>query len=480
MNVKEKLGRLILSILLTGILFKSMMAFGATPVAENHYSATQTLLLNEIKKQTLELVERQKNDAEKLRQCFAFVTVCPGDIAHKMPRIRQAIREKSEEYRLLVGLARAEKTVNGYPNVKLSMAIPGLRLRTEALRDEPAEIDLIKKIYASDLTAIEESLPLLKATEAQSSPFPIHPQALFSLHPHVKVENLKFPEELKKASEFYEMQALLLATQLPFVIYMDNDRHLDSDIAKALGLHIKRIQEVLNDLYDETKTPLESFLHYEPIVTAVLSKNPESANDLKALFLKQQTKQGFQAWVARNSPSLKLAAFTSCSLVSAILQTWPISLTCSGAVAYLTSKQLYDEYYRMRDDFALWLIGAQSHHALRGTESRLLYSTFALFLSGQALGSTLMSIEAGLVTTLSSIPSIAAARFTSLTALREGSLRFFTRSVQWKGKDLGASLLAEDYSDITDENLKLRREQRIFTYADYLKLHQTNIQEQRP
>ncbi|NUN06456.1 MAG: hypothetical protein HUU57_11920 [Bdellovibrio sp.] len=468
MNLKEKLGRLLLSILLTGILFKSMLAFGETPTPETQYSATQTLLLNEIKKQTLELVEKQKYDAEKLRQCFAFVTVCPGDIAYKIPRIRQAIREKSEEYRLLVGLARAEHAVNGYPNVKLSLAIPGIRLRTQFLRNEPAELDLVKRIYAADLVAIEESLS------------PSLVPALFPLHPHVKAENLKFREELATASEFYEAQALLLATQLPFVIYMDSDRHLDSDIAKALGLHIKRVQEVLNDLYDEQKTPLESFLHFEPIVTAVISKNPDSANDLKALFFKQQTKQGFQAWVARNSPSLKLAAFTSCSLVSAILQTWPISLTCSGAVAYLTSKQLYDEYYRMRDDFALWLIGAQSHHALKGTESRLLYSTFALFLSGQAIGSTLMSIEAGLVTTLSSIPSIAAARFTSLTALREGSLRFFTRSVQWKGKDLGASLLAQDYSDITDENLKLRREQRIFTYADFLKLRQTPIQEQTP
>ncbi len=470
MYIKTVFKRTTLSILLSGILLNGAFA-SATTNNDSSYSAPQLLLLNEIKKQTIEMVEKQKHESELLRTCFAFPTLCPGDITQKLPTLRQAIREKSEEYRLLVGLARSSHTFHGHRRAKLSLAHPSVILRAEGSKDNPSEMDMIRELYRKDLTAIRSTFK-----DRQKTP----PSVPMPLHPYVSYESIYMAEELRDAEVFYEMQALLLANQLPFIVYLESDRHSDGEIVNALGVYIKRIQEVLNDLYDENKTPLEGFLLYEPIVQVVISKNPDSKEDLRALFLKQQPKAGLQAWIARNSPSLKLAALTSCSLVSAILQSWPISLACSGTAAVLTSHQLYKEYHRMRDDFALWLLGAQSHNALRSTESRMVYSTFALFLSGQALSSTILSIETGLVATLSSIPSVAAARFTSLSALREGGLRFFSRTIQWKGKDLGASLLAQDFSNITDSDLSPRRQDRIFTYADYLRFNQMEVSTSNP
>ncbi len=463
MGFKDKLGRWILSILFAGILFKGMTVFGAQEVPS--YTTEQAEFLTEVKRQTLEMVEKQKNEGEILRRCFAFPLICPTPVSQQIPLIRKAIRQKSEEYRLLVGLSRSGLTAGqGFNFVKLGLTLPGVTFRTEASSGNPSEIQLIREVHAKDLAA-------MKAKYEKTGKYPIAPTGPFPMSPGLTAETYAWGEEIKTADGFYEMQALLMANQLPFIIYLDSDRHSDADIAKAMGFYVQRLQEALNDLFDEKKNPLESFLIYEPIVRNVLEKNPGHEMALRELFAKQKPKVGLKAWLARNSPSLRLAALSSCSLVAAIMQAWPISLACGGSVAALTSMQLYDDYYRMKEDFSLWLVGAQSHAALKTSEARILYSSFALFLSGQSLGATLLSIETGLVATLSNIPSTAAARFTSLTALREGGLRFASNSFQFKGKDLGASLLAQNFAEMTDNGLKTTRQQRIFTYADFLNLN---------
>lgn len=460
MQRKDILGRLLLSILFAGILFKALSVGAATPT---RYTQTQLELLVEVKKRTLELVEDQKKEGERLRRCFAFPTLCPSDIAPKLGTIRQAIRQRSEEYRLLAGLARASTTIHGVPSLKLSLALPSITLGSQTVAENPSELKIIKDVYNRDIQEIKsQSQGKLRAPPAPGS---------FPLNPYVTQESYYMPEDLKTAESFYEMQALMIANQLPFVVYLDSDRHSDADIAKALGKYVRRIQEALNDLYDEETNPLETFLYYEPIVRSIVDENPQTESTFKELFVLQKPKIGFKAWVAKNSPSLRLAAFSTCSLVAAMLQSWPVSLACGGAVAALTSVQLYDDYYRMREDFALWLVGAQSFQALRNSEARIMYTTFIMFLAGQAVGTTLLSIETGIVATLSAIPATTSARLTSLTALREGGLRFASSTISWKGKDLGASLLAQNYVDMTDEQLATTRQDRIFTYSDYLKLN---------
>lgn len=464
MTLKMKVGRLILSLLFTCIFFTCMMAVASQKAK---YSPEQEELLILVKKETIELIENQKTEAETLRRCFAFSALCPQDLTEKLENIRQTIHEKSAEYRLLVGLSRASKTISGSNTVKLGLTIPGVTLETTRPGHRLSELEIVQKIYKADLTAIKDLQNRSFNNVIKENPL---------LNPEISRHGLGAPEYSRATEEFYETQALLLANQIPFIIYFEDDELDDLAINRALGLYIKRIQNILNDIYDNQKNPLESFLVYSPIVENVIRKYPKIEKSMRSLLMEQSLpKKGFDAWVARNSPSIKFAALTTCSLVSAILQSWPISLFCGGSTAALTSKQFYDEYHNLKNNFSMWLMGAQSYQALRDNEARLIYSTFALFLSGQALSSTIMSIETGLIASLSAIPSTAAARFTSLAALRDGSLRFATRTANFKGRDLGASLLSLEFFDGAQVSPKLSREQRIFTYADFIKLMEVSI-----
>lgn len=464
MTLKMKVGRLILSLLFTCIFFTCVMADASS---KTQYTPEQEELLVLVKKETIELIESQKSEAESLRRCFAFSALCSAELKNKIPSIRKTIHEKSAEYRLLVGLSRAVKTVTGGNTVKIGLTIPGVTLETSRPGHRSSELEIVQKIYRADIAAIKKLQTLSATAVMKNDPL---------LNPQLSRQGIGAPEYSRATEEFYETQALLLANQIPFIIYFQDDEIDDLAINRALGLYIKRIQNILNEIYDDQKNPLDSFLIYSPIVENVIQKYPVIEKPLRDLLIQQKLpKKGFDAWVARNSPSIKFAALTTCSLVSAILQSWPISLACGSSTAALTSKQFYVEYSRLSDNFSMWLMGAQSYQALRDNESRLIYSTFALFLSGQALSSTIMSIETGLIASLSALPSTAAARFTSLAALRDGSLRFATRTANFKGRDLGASLLSQEVFEGSHLMPNLSREERIFTYGDFIKLTQVAI-----
>ncbi len=440
------------AVLLSLLLVTSASARAATSPS---FTAAEEAVLTDIKTKTIELVERQKLEAEKLRRCFAFITLCDPDVKEKLPLIRNAIKQKSEEYRLLVGLANAQSLMNSGSAARIGMTLPFVQYETRFDKDQ-TEMKLIRRLYQEDYRAMAD-----KAAEM----FKDKPKS-----PYVNMEGYIIQNELSTAKQFYNMQALLIIHQVPFVIYMKTDKAPDQEIAVALGKYIERVNKALGELYDTQKNPLESFLVYEPIVKSIVEESPQNKAIIENLLRQQKHAVGLKAWIERNSPSIKLAALSTCSLVAAVLQAWPVSLACGGTAAAITGKQLYDDYHRMRDNFALWLTGAQSHTALKTSEARVMYSTLALFFAGQSVGNTLLAIETSLVATLSNLPTVAAARFTSLTALREGSIRFASRTIEMKGKDLGASIFAASYANVTDHDLKTTREDRIFTYKDLLLL----------
>lgn len=137
---------------------------------------------------------------------------------------------------------------------------------------------------------------------------------------------------------------------------------------------------------------------------------------------------------------------------------------------YLTSRQLYKDYLDMKDNFTLWLAGAQTFNGVENSEAKVLYSSLATLLVGQGIYSTVAGIEAGLIATMNALPQTIVTRFSSLTALKEGGGRFVTTQYKNKGKDLGASIFAEgSVNEIAMQRLG-SREARIFTYKDLLEL----------
>ncbi len=437
------------------LLFGTLSAQAAEPV----YTPIQEEVLTELKSKTIQLVEKQKSEAEKLRRCFALPNLCDDKIKEHLPMIRKAIKQKSEEYRMLVGLSQGP-TVGTNRSASLSMNLPRVNYRGTNAHEDSAELKLIKQIYSEDMRAVQGKVALAYADKPTN--------------PYVNLQGYAIQNEQRLASKFYEMQAFLIVHQVPFAIYVESDVIDDGEITRALGKYINRIGTALTELYDPAANPLQSFLIYAPVVNEVASESPVKKATIEELILKQKHTVGMKAWIERNSPSIKLAAFTTCSLVAAILQAWPVSLACGGTLAAMTGKQLYDDYQRMTENFALWLTGVQTEDALRNSEARVMYSTLALFFAGQGVGTTIIAIETSLVTTLSTLPGVAAARFTSLSALREGSIRFASRTVEFKGKDLGASLFAGHYSEITDKNVKLTKEERVFTYKDLLLLQEVS------
>lgn len=432
----------------------------AASVPSEAWDSGQREFLEQIKHETLRQVEQSKKDLSQLRSCFAFEKNCEPDLRKNKDQIRKGILQRNEEYRLLVGLSQGKVDLKQLKSASLGMGFSFVSYERGSFGQMSAEILDILKIHKKDLAAIGQKVAP-QATALSAS----HAQ------PYVDIQGQLVVSELKKAQDFYRMQAMMLLTQVPFVQFIKSDRPTDAEISVAMGLYYQKLEGVLVNLLDEKISPLESFLIYSPVVQKVLNKDIQYFKIYESIRFQQSALVGFQAWVERNSPSIKLAAFSTCSFVAAVLQAWPVSLGCGGALFALTSKQLYFDYNKMKETFVLWMEGVETKEHFQEVRGRLLYSSLSLLLVGQGVSSTIMSIELSLSAVLSQLPSTAAARFTSLSALRDGSLRFAERTIENKGKDLGASLMGGAYSEIADPRVRIsEKSERLFSYADFLKL----------
>lgn len=433
------------------LLLTSALSAHANP--QTSLTPEQESLLQELKAKTISIVSKQQQETQTLRKCFAFPEHCPSTVRQKLPAIRNTIKNKSEEYRLLVGLSDVE-SAKELSAASLNLSLP-LVVYLQYQSQGNSELDIIETIHQKDQLKLEEKAEVLRRTAP--------PGAIF-------LKNRMMEREKNQARQFYAMQAAALVQQLPFIIYLNSDQPSDENIVNALGIYNERLTETIKTLEDQEQTPLISFLLYEPVLNIILAEDPQKKQVAAQLSIPAPNLVGVKAWVDRNSPSIKMAALTTCSLVSAILQNWPVSIACGAAATTLTGKQLHNDYYTHRKNFVLWLNGAQEQDRLKESEGRILYSTIALFLAGQPVAKTIMGAETSLIQALSSLPSTASTRMSSLTALREGGMRFTQRTIEFKGKDLGASILAGEFASDSTAEINLPREQRIFTYADFLTL----------
>ncbi len=432
-------------------------------------SATENSLLHEIRNKTIQLVEKQKQEATKLQACFSKQTSCDSAIKKNLNTLRRTITYKNEEYRILTALSSksfffTEKDLVYPPSsAKLNITTPPIFLNKVARAPRISEFEVINHIGRADARA------LTSESEQFYSRLPIRGNY------DPTGERIKLHK--KEASEFYKIQSIIAVQSVPFVVYLKNDAPTDADIATALNSYIQKNNEVLSDLKDLKENPLETFLIYEPVVRSVIKSSKEKQRLVQQMLHDQKHQVGIKAWLERNSMSLKFAAFTTCSFVGAVVQSWPLSISCGSAMIYLTSKQLYTDYFKMQDSFALWLSGAQSYQQLRTAEARTLYSSLALFFAGQGIYSTIARIESGLISTLNELPHAIATRFTSLTALREGGARFAATQANFKSKDLGASIFAETAAEDVDPTKLSSRRERIFSYRDLLKLREEMLRQ---
>lgn len=446
----------VLNLLIGSFPILSLGAPGLASLPPSGLEPQQEALLMEVRDKAIGIVKKQKSEAAQLRACFARSPSCDPQLARKLSRIRVSIAQKSEEYRILVGLANGRRLnqSNRQTSAQLNMNLPLVQYGTR-YEASSTEVLLIQQIYQEDTRAVSQEVNQDHKGYSRTSNFDL-------------VETV-LNKELRRVQEFYGMQAFMIIHQVPFVMYLDSAKPGDGDIVKALDQYTKQVEVSLAELSDLEKHPLESFLLYEPIVTSVTKADPAKAAVAEELRQSQRHKVGLKAWIERNKPSVTLAALTGCSLVSAIVQAWPVSLACGGAFVGLSGRQLYVDYHVMKENFVMLMMGLKTYEEFKTSEARLMYSAMVFFMAGQGVGSLVMSIETGLIGALNSLPATAAARFTSLSALREGSLRFLAGAVEFRGRDLGASLAAGIYVD-ESELPQVPVSNRIFTYRDLLRL----------
>lgn len=420
-------------------------------------------VLEEIRDLTVSAVNRQMVESQKLAECFEKSIKCESEIRVRLSSLRQTIIHANEEYRLLTALSQKsffnETPYYASPSnsqFRLSRALPSIQVNLRAAENPQSEISVLRKIGTGDYLGMK----------AESRSFYSHHTPNIRFDPSA----YRLKEHFYQASKFYKAQSILVIQGVPFVIFIKTDQPSDKEIAEALRNYTRRLQDVIKDLNDEKVTPLEAYLAFEPVVERITRNSPQKRDLVRQMLEKNKHQVGFRAWVERNSPSLKVAAFTTCALVGSIIQAWPLTLSCGGALVAITGNQVYVDYIRMQDNLGLWLSGAQSYSAFKTAEARLVYSALALLFAGQGVYSTIAKIETGLITTLANMPQQALARVSSLTALREGGVRFAALQGRVKSKDLGASIFAEDLSqDINMENIQSRF-YRIFKYSDLLNL----------
>ncbi|MFP5520702.1 MAG: hypothetical protein ACLGGX_12425 [Bdellovibrionia bacterium] len=418
----------------------------------NTFSPEQIQFLNDVRIETFKTLEKGQREAYLLRQCFMDDRLCEKDLLTKKTKIRAGIIQRNEEYRLLVGLSVSSQNLQKIPYASLGFGFPRVYFNNNNL----SEVRDIRDIEARDIHWIEYKL----SAEDQNQRRPTDPE----------MQPFRVQFEINQSRQFYKHQAYLLVSQLPFIPFIKTATPSDRDIALALSEYLTRLDTVLLELYDLQKTPLESFVIYTPIVQKLIRENPAREQIFLNIKFKQKALYGLKAWLEKNTPSLTMAGFATCSFVSAVLQAWPVALSCGGIATAFTGRQLYLDYHNLHQDFTLWMAGVQSQSTYTDRQARILYTSLTLLFIGQGVTSTLAGIEASLATVLSQLPSTAATRFTSLTALRESSVDFAKSFVEFRSKDLTGSLIAETHAKNQNTKISLTRSERLFSYADFILL----------
>lgn len=419
-------------------------------------------LLHEIRIKTISRVTKQQTDALKLYECFSHSTKCDNKVKKSLPQLRRSIIQKNQDYRILTALSTGQHT--GAPpdrqlpktSAKLSRTTPAIAINLNPIDSDQSEYKVVNAIGKADIAAIKYDI------EKRIGHIP----ASYSAQSRNEIYKL----HQRESSTFYKVQAVMAIQDVPFIVFLKNDSPSDREIASALHSYIMNAREVIERMENLTEMPLETYTVFHPVVYEVIKGNPVKQRILSNLIQNTKHQVGLKAFLERHEPSLKLALFTTCSLVSAVTQSWPVAIGCGGALFTITGKQLVHDYFQMDNTFENWLMGTQTYKQLSTSEARVMYSTLAFLIVGQGTASTLLKAEGGLIASIEELPAIAAARFTNLTSLREGGARFVTNSANFKSKDLSASILAE----ATDKDLDVKkksRKDRIFSYYDYLKIY---------
>lgn len=426
----------------------------STAIAELTLTTAQKDFLQEVRVTSLQTMQKSMDEVRSLRDCFIEIRLCRPDIANDRDQIRLGLRQKNEEYRLLLGLSLGSDHLKMLPYATVGIGFPKVIFNQTSKNNEWKDITTIEN---KDRQEMERLFRYLIG----------HPS-----YSHV------ISNQINQSRTFYRNQAQLLVYHLPVVAFIQSEDPTDNQLAKAFGAYLERLNETYKNIYDEKKAPLESFMLYTPIVDSLIKHNPNYKKVFQTIEMDQKSLVGVRAWVERNQPNLIMFGFMTCSLVSAMLQAWPVSIGCLGGSGTMATMNLIKDYRNLEDDFTLWLTGVQSNENLTNRQARLIYSTLNMILFGQMASSTILGIETSLVTALSSIPSSVVTKVTSLTAIREGVFDFAKSFATFRAKDLNNSVVASLHD--ADNSLNLQAGMigidRIYTYADLVKVQKASQQ----
>lgn len=430
-----------------GRLFMLIVLSNSTANAE--FTPVQKEFLQNVRVTSLQTMQKSMDEVRSLRDCFIEPRLCRSDIIADRDKIRLGLRQKNEEYRILLGLGLGSDHLRMLPYATVGIGFPNVVFQQNSTSREWRDI---VSIESKDRIEIERLFQYLKKEPN---------------YPHV------IKSQINQAKTFYRNQAQLLIYQLPVLAFIQSENPSDNDLAKAFGAYLERLNQTFKNVYDETKTPLESFMLYTPIVENLIKENSNYKQVFKSIEYKQKALVGVRAWIERNQPSIIMFGFMTCSMVSAMLQVWPVSIGCMVGSGSLATNNFIKDYRNLEDEFALWLTGVQSNENLATRQARLIYSSLNMLLLGQMAGSTIIGIETSLVTALSSIPSTVASKVGSLTALREGTLEFAKSFATFRAKDLNNSVVASLHDDgetqVTVQHGVIGTN-RIYTYSDLAKV----------
>lgn len=427
-------------------LFTVTLMSNSTAVAE--LTSTQKDFLQDVKVSSLQTMQKSMDEVRSLRDCFIEPRLCRADMIDDRDKIRLGLRQKNEEYRILLGLGLGSDHLKMLPYATVGIGFPKVLFKQSSANREWRDI---LNIESKDRQEMERLFRYLKDQPS---------------YPHV-IEG-----QIKQSKTFYRNQAQLLVYHLPVVAFIQSDNPSDNDLAKAFGAYLERLNQTFKNIYDEKKAPLESFMLYTPIIESLVKQNPNYLKVFKSIEFKQQQLVGLKAWIDRNKPNLIMYGFMTCGLVSAMLHVWPVSIGCLSGTGTMATINFMKDYRNLEDDFALWLTGVQSNENLTSRQARLIYSSLNLLLMGHMAGSTIVSIETSLVVALSSIPSTVVSKVTSLTAIREGVYDFAKSFAAFRAKDLNNSVVASFHD--ADDHLNMQSGMigvdRIYTYSDLVKV----------
>ena len=321
-------------------------------------SRDENRLLQELKKETLIYLDKERGQGALQAQCFnEYRQTCPSGLEPDMALTRELLIKANQRYRLLAGLAN-----RGAPS-RILQPIVGLPRVVLENHGPDSELLQIFKVRREDRQAMKAAWELEKGN------------LIKDWHGHLAQEQHQkgfLAQEQHEIQKIYFKSLATLINTVPQVIFINRRHPQTQDFAKAYLAYSQQAAKAHGKASKRTGKKLLDFLFFRPVVKKYLQENPSQVSIYDELVEKYNQDQA-KAMSLKKLATPAFLGIVGCSIVGYFVNPLIVAL-CRGVSLAMGTHSLATYWGDYRDTIPLWISGLGSYQQMESSRSQFAYS----------------------------------------------------------------------------------------------------------